>query len=111
MQLDRVGRAAAVVRVDADVEAQTGRQVADRERRPVGRHVAGQRLPVPVVHLHDEPLVEAAVETGLAPDHQRRSRLVNHRTVLQAIRPSCAMGEKKRTKIKKQIVKKPVFDS
>lgn len=86
VQLDRVRRATAVVRVHADVEPQAGWQVADGKRGPVGGHVAGQRLAVPVVHLHNEPLAEAAVEARLAPDNQRRRRLVHHRTVFQAVR-------------------------
>lgn len=89
MQRDRVGRAAAVVRVHADVKSQAGLQVAHGEGGPVGGYVAGQRLTVSVVHFHDEPLAEAAVEAGLAPDHQRGRRLVHHRAVLQAVRASC----------------------
>lgn len=81
MQLDGVGRAAVVVRVDADVEPEAGRQIADDERRSVGRHVAGQRLSVTVVHFHDKPLAEAPVKTGLAPDNQRLRRLIHHRAV------------------------------
>lgn len=94
MKLNGVGRSAAVVRVNADVESQTGRQTADGERGLVGRHVASQRLSVTVVHLHDEPLAEAAVETGLTPDHQRSRSLVYHRAVFQAVRTACVKCSK-----------------
>lgn len=86
VQLDGVGRTAAIVRVNTDVKPQAGRQVADGKGRSVGRHVSGQRLPMAVVDFHDEPLADSAVETGLAPDDQRFRRLVHHRAVLQAVR-------------------------
>lgn len=85
LQVHHVALALLVGRVQPYVETQAGVQASDDELGTPRGHVANQLPGLRVVHLHDELLPEASVETLEALDVQRLGRLVEDSAVREGV--------------------------
>lgn len=102
LKMNHLASSLLVRRVQSDIESQTRFQASDGEKGRSRRDVADQFTGLRVVHLHNELLLEAAVETGRTLHLQRLSGFVEDRAVRERIRFSCfTIGKKENEKSEK----------